>query len=129
MPPSLPLHSTRVLNMSSLQGRAKKVVQAQNLWYAILQAQIETGNPYMLYKDACNRKSNQQNLGTIKSSNTSRKNKKSNESLKKKSQNPVAENAMKTQCTLDSVYVSADKIPRFKNDMELYLVGFRFYMC
>ena len=51
------------------EGRAKKVVQAQNLWYAILQAQIETGNPYMLYKDACNRKSNQQNLGTIKSSN------------------------------------------------------------
>eukprot|EP00850_Spirogloea_muscicola_P011702 SM000073S21478 [mRNA] locus=s73:633552:638247:+ [translate_table: standard] len=50
-------------------GRAKKVVQAQRLWFAILEAQIETGNPYMLFKDACNRKSNQQNLGTIKSSN------------------------------------------------------------
>ncbi|KAJ7525531.1 hypothetical protein O6H91_17G055100 [Diphasiastrum complanatum] len=50
-------------------GKAKKVVQAQKLWFAILEAQIETGNPYMLFKDACNRKSNQQNLGTIKSSN------------------------------------------------------------
>lgn len=87
------------------QGKAKKVVQAQNLWFEILKSQIETGTPYMLYKvsidskfslffviydvlllpwfillanhivfishfqDTCNRKSNQQNLGTIKSSN------------------------------------------------------------
>lgn len=51
------------------QGRARKVVRAQQLWFAILEAQIETGNPYMLYKDTCNRKSNQQNLGTIKCSN------------------------------------------------------------
>ncbi|KAI5057519.1 hypothetical protein GOP47_0027534 [Adiantum capillus-veneris] len=51
------------------EGRAKRVVQAQKLWFAILEAQVETGNPYMVYKDACNRKSNQQNLGTIKSSN------------------------------------------------------------
>eukprot|EP00249_Psilotum_nudum_P010872 c22819_g1_i2 orf=352-2784(-) len=51
------------------EGRAKKLVQAQKLWFAILEAQIETGNPYMMFKDACNRKSNQQNLGTIKSSN------------------------------------------------------------
>lgn len=51
------------------EGRARKVVRAQQLWFAILEAQIETGNPYMLYKDACNRKSNQQNLGTIKCSN------------------------------------------------------------
>lgn len=51
------------------QGRAKKAVPAQKLWFAIMEAQVETGNPYMLYKDACNRKSNQQNLGTIKSSN------------------------------------------------------------
>ncbi|KAG8882693.1 ribonucleotide-diphosphate reductase subunit rnr1 [Tulasnella sp. 332] len=50
-------------------GRAKKVVKAQKLWYAILDAQTETGGPFMLYKDACNRKSNQSNLGTIKSSN------------------------------------------------------------
>ena len=50
-------------------GKARKVVKAQQLWFAILEAQIETGNPYMLYKDTCNRKSNQQNLGTIRGSN------------------------------------------------------------
>uniref|UniRef100_A0A672K0D8 Ribonucleotide reductase M1 polypeptide n=1 Tax=Sinocyclocheilus grahami TaxID=75366 RepID=A0A672K0D8_SINGR len=51
------------------EGRAKRVVKAQQLWYAIIESQTETGTPYMLYKDACNRKSNQQNLGTIKCSN------------------------------------------------------------
>ncbi|MGN6293578.1 MAG: ribonucleoside-diphosphate reductase subunit alpha [Chitinophagaceae bacterium] len=51
------------------EGRARKTVKAQELWFAILDAQIETGTPYLLYKDAANRKSNQQNLGTIKSSN------------------------------------------------------------
>ncbi|WVZ73255.1 hypothetical protein U9M48_021583 [Paspalum notatum var. saurae] len=51
------------------EGKAKKVVAAQALWFDIMKAQIETGTPYMLYKDTCNRKSNQQNLGTIKSSN------------------------------------------------------------
>jgi len=51
------------------EGRARRVVKAQELWFAILDAQIETGNPYLLYKDAANSKSNQQNLGTIKSSN------------------------------------------------------------
>ncbi|MGN6616750.1 MAG: ribonucleoside-diphosphate reductase subunit alpha [Ilyomonas sp.] len=51
------------------EGRAVKTIKAQELWFAILQSQIETGTPYMLYKDAANRKSNQQNLGTIKSSN------------------------------------------------------------
>ena len=51
------------------KGLARKVVKAQKLWYAILESQTETGTPYMLYKDACNRKSNQQNLGTIKCSN------------------------------------------------------------
>jgi ribonucleoside-diphosphate reductase alpha chain len=50
-------------------GKARKTIKAQDLWFAILDSQIETGNPYMLFKDACNRKSNQQNLGTIKSSN------------------------------------------------------------
>ncbi len=50
-------------------GKARKVVKAQELWFAILDAQIETGTPYLLYKDAANRKSNQQNLGTIRSSN------------------------------------------------------------
>ncbi|KAI4325872.1 hypothetical protein MLD38_031236 [Melastoma candidum] len=51
------------------EGKAKKVVQAQKQWFEVLEAQIETGTPYMLFKDTCNRKSNQQNLGTIKSSN------------------------------------------------------------
>lgn len=51
------------------EGRARQVLDARKLWFAILEAQIETGNPYMLYKDHCNRKSNQQNLGTIRCSN------------------------------------------------------------
>jgi len=51
------------------EGRARKTIPAQKLWFAILQSQVETGTPYMLYKDACNSKSNQQNLGTIRSSN------------------------------------------------------------
>ncbi len=51
------------------EGRAKKTMRAQELWFKILESQIETGTPYMLYKDACNRKSNQKNLGTIRSSN------------------------------------------------------------
>ena len=51
------------------EGKARKTVKAQDLWFEILEAQIETGNPYILYKDACNIKSNQKNLGTIKSSN------------------------------------------------------------
>lgn len=51
------------------EGRARKTIKAQELWFAILESQIETGTPYMLYKDACNEKSNQKNLGTIKSSN------------------------------------------------------------
>jgi ribonucleoside-diphosphate reductase alpha chain len=51
------------------EGRARKVVNARDLWFRILDAQMETGTPYLLYKDAANMKSNQQNLGTIKSSN------------------------------------------------------------
>ena len=51
------------------EGRARKTVKAQELWFSILESQIETGTPYILYKDACNKKSNQKNLGTIKSSN------------------------------------------------------------
>ncbi len=51
------------------EGRARKTISAQKLWYAVLEAQIETGTPYMLYKDAANAKSNQCHLGTIKSSN------------------------------------------------------------
>lgn len=51
------------------EGRSRKTIKARDLWSAILTSQIEVGTPYLLYKDACNRKSNQQNLGTIKSSN------------------------------------------------------------
>ena len=50
-------------------GKGRKTIKARDLWEKILEAQIETGNPYMLYKDAANRKSNQKNLGTIRSSN------------------------------------------------------------
>lgn len=51
------------------EGKFRRQVKAQDLWFEILEAQIETGTPYMLYKDSANRKSNQKNLGTIKSSN------------------------------------------------------------
>jgi ribonucleotide reductase alpha subunit len=50
-------------------GKARKTVQARDLWFKVLDAQMETGTPYLLYKDAVNVKSNQKNLGTIKSSN------------------------------------------------------------
>ena len=50
-------------------GMPRKTINARDLWFKILDAQMETGTPYLLYKDACNQKSNQQNLGTIKSSN------------------------------------------------------------
>ncbi|MBU2019763.1 MAG: ribonucleoside-diphosphate reductase subunit alpha [Bacteroidetes bacterium] len=50
-------------------GKGRKTIKAQDLWFKILESQIETGTPYMLYKDAANGKSNQKNLGTIKSSN------------------------------------------------------------
>jgi ribonucleotide reductase alpha subunit/intein/homing endonuclease len=52
-----------------VEGKARKTVNARDLWFAILDAQMETGTPYLLYKDACNEKSNQKNIGTIKSSN------------------------------------------------------------
>ncbi len=51
------------------RGIAKRTIRAQDLWFAVLESQIESGSPYMLYKDAANEKSNQKNLGTIKSSN------------------------------------------------------------
>ncbi|MEM8968564.1 MAG: ribonucleoside-diphosphate reductase subunit alpha, partial [Bacteroidota bacterium] len=51
------------------EGKARKTVRAQDLWFEILEAQVETGTPYMLFKDAANKKSNQKNLGTIRSSN------------------------------------------------------------
>jgi ribonucleoside-diphosphate reductase alpha chain len=51
------------------EGRGRATIKAQDIWFKILESQIETGTPYMLYKDAANGKSNQKNLGTIKSSN------------------------------------------------------------
>jgi len=51
------------------EGKARKVVRAQEVWNSIIESQVETGTPYMLYKDAANRKNNQKNLGTIRSSN------------------------------------------------------------
>jgi len=51
------------------EGKARQTIKAQQLWFAVLDSQVETGTPYMLFKDHCNRKSNQQNLGTIKCSN------------------------------------------------------------
>ncbi len=51
------------------EGKGRKTIPARDLWNTILESQIETGTPYMLYKDACNEKSNQKNLGTIRSSN------------------------------------------------------------
>jgi ribonucleoside-diphosphate reductase alpha subunit len=51
------------------EGKGRKSIKAQQLWFAILDSQVETGTPYMLFKDHCNHKSNQKNLGTIKCSN------------------------------------------------------------
>lgn len=51
------------------EGKGRKTIKAQELWFKILDSQVETGTPYMLYKDAANAKSNQKNLGTIRSSN------------------------------------------------------------
>jgi ribonucleoside-diphosphate reductase alpha subunit len=51
------------------EGKGRKTMKARDLWFQILDAQMETGTPYLLYKDACNKKSNQKNVGTIKSSN------------------------------------------------------------
>jgi len=59
----------RLYERYAVEGRARRVIKARELWSAILQSQVETGTPYMLYKDSCNKKSNQRNLGTIKSSN------------------------------------------------------------
>lgn len=51
------------------EGKGRRTINAQQVWFKILESQMETGTPYMLYKDSCNRKSNQQNLGTIHCSN------------------------------------------------------------
>jgi ribonucleoside-diphosphate reductase alpha subunit len=59
----------RLYNKYETEGKFRRQVKAQDIWFEILESQIETGTPYILYKDAANRKSNQKNLGTIKSSN------------------------------------------------------------
>lgn len=59
----------RLYEQYEMEGRYMRQVKAQELWFAIVESQVETGTPYMLYKDSCNRKSNQQNLGTIRCSN------------------------------------------------------------
>ena len=59
----------RLYDKYEKEGKFRKQIKAQDLWFEILESQIETGTPYILYKDAANRKSNQKNLGTIKSSN------------------------------------------------------------
>ena len=59
----------RLYTQYELEGKARMTVPASKIWMAILKSQTETGTPYMLYKDACNKKSNQKNLGVIKSSN------------------------------------------------------------
>merc|ERR1712125_265778 len=59
----------RMYESAETAGKGRKTVSAQQLWFRILESQMETGTPYMLYKDHANRKSNQQNLGTIHSSN------------------------------------------------------------
>jgi len=59
----------KLYTMYESEGRAKKVIKAHDIWTAILKSQTETGTPYMLYKDSCNEKSNQKNIGIIKSSN------------------------------------------------------------
>ncbi|KRY32764.1 Ribonucleoside-diphosphate reductase large subunit [Trichinella spiralis] len=63
------VEENRARDLYEAQGKHKRRIKAQQLWYAIIESQIETGTPFMVYKDACNRKSNQQNLGTIKCSN------------------------------------------------------------
>lgn len=57
------------LQYENTPGKVRTTVDARKVWQAVLDSQVETGTPYMLFKDACNKKSNQQNLGTIKSSN------------------------------------------------------------
>ena len=62
-------HFNNLYEKYEQEGKARKTINARDLWFSILDAQMETGTPYLLYKDAANKKSNQQNIGTIKSSN------------------------------------------------------------
>jgi len=103
------------------QGLARKCVKAQKIWTAILESQIETGTPYMLYKDSCNRKSNQQNLGTIKCSNLC------TEIVEYSSPDEVA------VCNLASIalsmFVENRKSYNFKRLHEVYLFLNKLYYC
>ena len=93
------------------EGRQKQTVNARDLWFKILNSQMETGTPYMLYKDACNKKSNQKNLGTIKSSNLC------TEIIEYSDENETA------VCNLASIglakFVNSDKTYDFKNLHEV----------
>ena len=91
-------------------GMANKVVQARELWFKILDAQMETGTPSILFKDACNRKSNQKNLGTIKSSNLC------TEIIQYSSPEETA------VCNLASVALSAFVVDKQFNYVELHRV-------
>lgn len=59
----------RLYEQFEREGRYVRQIKAQSVWFAIIESQVQTGTPYLMYKDACNRKSNQQNLGTIRGSN------------------------------------------------------------
>lgn len=97
------------------RGIAKKVVRAQDLWFAVLESQVETSLPYMLYKDSVNEKSNQKNLGTIKSSNLC------TEIMEYTAPDEVA------VCNLASVALNrfVDTETRTYNHQELYNVVYR----
>ena len=97
------------------ENKAKKVIRAQDLWFSVLESQIETGSPFMLYKDSINRKSNQKNLGTIKSSNLC------TEIMEYTSTDEVA------VCNLASVALNkfVDLETRFYDYQKLYSVVYR----
>ncbi|MDX5443836.1 MAG: ribonucleoside-diphosphate reductase subunit alpha [Hymenobacteraceae bacterium] len=99
------------------EGRARRTVKAQDLWFEVLESQTETGTPYMLYKDHANGKSNQQNLGTIKSSNLC------TEIMEYTDENEVA------VCNLASLalprYVAEDGDKRYFDHQKLYEVTYQ----
>jgi ribonucleoside-diphosphate reductase alpha chain len=89
------------------EGRYVKQVNAQDLWFKILESQIETGTPYLVYKDAANEKSNQKNLGTIKSSNLC------SEIIEYSSPDEIAVCNLASICLPRFVARSSDDIPSF----------------
>ncbi|CCH43750.1 ribonucleoside-diphosphate reductase subunit M1 [Wickerhamomyces ciferrii] len=99
------------------EGRGRKTVKAQKLWYAILEAQTETGTPYMLYKDACNKKTNQKNLGIIKSSNLC------TEIVEYSSPDEVAVCNLASIALPAFIEVSADRKTQFYNFEQLHKIA------